>query len=59
MFQYSPVVGVEPAESGLPLNFVITSFDGRLGVDLMLPTEPDDRARAIVAAVHRRLSGIR
>ncbi|MGW4847648.1 phthiocerol/phthiodiolone dimycocerosyl transferase family protein [Nocardia brasiliensis] len=58
MFQYNPVVGAEPPESGLPLNFVITSFDGRLSVDLMLPTEPDDRARAIVAAVHRRLSGV-
>ncbi|WP_280470508.1 phthiocerol/phthiodiolone dimycocerosyl transferase family protein, partial [Nocardia brasiliensis] len=42
MFQYNPVVGVAPAESGLPLNFVITSFDGRLSVDLMLPSEPDD-----------------
>ncbi|WP_433578292.1 phthiocerol/phthiodiolone dimycocerosyl transferase family protein [Nocardia brasiliensis] len=59
MFQYNPVVGVEPAESGLPLNFVITSFGGRLSVDLMLPSEPDDRARAIVAAAHRRLSGVR
>ncbi|WP_082031785.1 phthiocerol/phthiodiolone dimycocerosyl transferase family protein [Nocardia vulneris] len=59
MFQYNPVVDVQPAESGLPLNFVITSFGGRLNVDLMLPTEPDDRARAIVAAVYRRLSGVR
>ncbi|WP_280395000.1 phthiocerol/phthiodiolone dimycocerosyl transferase family protein [Nocardia brasiliensis] len=59
MFQYNPVIAVEPAEPGLPLNFVITSFAGRLSVDLMLPSEPDDRARAVVAAVQRRLSSVR
>lgn len=51
-----------PTPIDLPENptpfFVIAGFEGRLSVDLLV-LEPDDRARAVVAAVRARLEAVR